>query len=159
MKKLIVLSAIATLTSGAVLADDLSVTGAVPSVCEVSSIDAAASFPALAKDSFTEVPFTMQCNDVDGATVKLTSSEGHLQTVDGDDGTGIGYTAKLTAGPFGLTLVADSGVNDIFEEDSQSGTPAMAAGGMAGKILLTVTETPVYSGVYADMLMLSVTAN
>lgn len=159
MKKLIVLSAIATLTSGVVLADDLSLSGAVKSICEVSSIDAAAAFPALVIGSSAKVPFKMQCNDYDGATVTLTSSEGHLQTVDGKDATGVGYTAALLAGPFNFTLVAESGSDDIEASDSQPGSKEMAAGGMAGEILLTVTQTPIYSGSYTDMLKLSVSAN
>lgn len=159
MKKLIVLSAIAALTSGSVFAEALDVGGSVPSVCKVITSSNAVTFPSLIKGSTSSFPFSLQCNDADGATVSLTSSEGHLQTVDGQDGTGVGYTAKVDAAPYSFTLSALSGVNDQSESDSHGGSTALATGGVTGSILLTVQGTPLYAGFYKDQLTLAITAN
>lgn len=158
MKKLIVLSAIATLTSGAAFAENLNVGGAVSSVCGVSNINTTQFFQTLSEGATKNVGFNLQCNDVDGATMSLTTSEGHLQNADHED-RGVGYTAKLTADTFDFTLSAENGQNDQSESQSRPGSPTLAAGGVAGNILLTVTQAPVYAGTYADTLMLAITAN
>lgn len=158
MKKLIVISAIAALTSGSALADSINVGGAVQSVCEISNAGTVMYFPNLTSGNNSTINFELQCNDVDGATLSLTTAEGHLQNADDED-QGVGYTADLNAGPFSFTLTADDGWNDQSAEQSQAGTPGMAAGGVAGSILITVTEEPVWSGTYADTLTLGITAN
>jgi hypothetical protein len=158
MKKLIVLSAIAALSSGSVLADSINVGGAVQSVCEISNAGTVMYFPNLSNGDDSVINFELQCNDVDGATLSLTTAEGHLQNADDED-QGVGYTADLNAGPFSFSLVANDGLNDQSADQSQVGTPAMAAGGVAGTILITVTEEPVWSGTYADTLTLGITAN
>lgn len=159
MKKLLVLSAIATLTSGAALASDIAVNGSVPSVCEVTSMDTSSvSFSELAVGETSNLGFSMTCNDYDGATVSLTSSEGHMQTVDGLDATGVGYTAALTASPYSFTLNATTGSDDLTASQSETGS-ATLAGGISGNILMTVTQTPTFSGNYTDQLKLSITAN
>ncbi|MBH0074461.1 hypothetical protein I6F48_02620 [Pseudoalteromonas sp. SWYJ118] len=158
MKKLIVLSAIATLTSGAAFAENLNVGGAVSSICGVSNINTTQFFQTLTNGATKNVGFDLQCNDADGATMSLTTSEGHLQNAD-QENQGVGYTAMLTADAFNFTLSAENGQNDQTESQSQSGSPTLAAGGVAGNILLTVTQEPVYAGTYADTLMLAITAN
>ncbi|MDC9519774.1 hypothetical protein PSH55_01380 [Pseudoalteromonas sp. Angola-31] len=158
MKKLIVISAIAALSSGSALADNLNVGGAVASVCEVSNIATNHYFPTLAMGDTTSVNFDLKCNDVDGATLTLTTSEGHLQNADHED-RGIGYTARLTAGAYDFTLTADNGINDQSVSQSNGGNNTLATSGVAGMIDLEVIETPVYAGTYADTLMLTVTAN
>jgi len=158
MKKLIVLSAIASLTSGTALANDLNLGAVVESVCGVSNINTTQFFQTLSSGATKNVGFDLQCNDADGATMSLTTSEGHLQNADHED-RGVGYTAKLTAGTFDFTLKAIDGYNDRVESQSQPGSPALAAGGVAGNILLTVTENPTYAGNYSDTLKLSITAN
>ncbi|MDI4667598.1 hypothetical protein MKZ42_07825 [Pseudoalteromonas shioyasakiensis] len=158
MKKLIALSAIAMLSSGAALAENINISGSVASVCEVSNLDTSTYFPSIAKDQTTTLDFELQCNDSDGATLKLTTSEGHLQNADDEDD-GVGYTAALTAAPFAFTLIADDGDNDESAEQSQPGSAALAVGGIPGTIVLTITEDPIFSGTYSDTLMLTVTAN
>lgn len=158
MKKIIVLSAIASLTSGAALAEDLNLGAVVESVCEVSNINTTQFFQTLSSGATKNVGFDLQCNDADGATMSLTTSEGHLQNSDHED-RGVGYTAKLTAGTFDFTLKAIDGYNDRVESQSQPGSPELAAGGVAGNILLTITENPTYAGNYADTLKLAITAN
>ncbi|NHH88357.1 MULTISPECIES: hypothetical protein [unclassified Pseudoalteromonas] len=158
MKKLMTLTAIAVLTSGAAFAENLNVGGSVASICEVSNINTTAYFPALAKDQTKMINFDLQCNDADGATMSLTTAEGHLQNADQED-QGVGYTAELNANPFSFTLTADNGINDQSVEQSQPGSVALATGGIAGTIELTVTEDPVFAGTYADTLMLAITAN
>jgi len=158
MKKLIILSAIVTLSSGAVFAENVAVSGTVPSICEVKTANTSVLFTSLAKDQVSNVDFTVKCNDPDGATVSLTSSEGHMQTVDGQDGTGIGYKAELKASPYDFTLTALSGANDQVASQSQPGSSTLAAG-ISGKIKLTVLQDAIYSGNYTDQLMLSITAN
>ena len=158
MKKLIVLSAIASLTSGAALAENLNIGGVVESVCGVSNINTTQFFQTLSRGATKNVGFDLQCNDADGATMSLTTSEGHLQNADHEDH-GVGYTAKLTAGAFDFTLKAQDGNNDKSESQSQPGSTYLAAGGVAGNILITVTENPTYAGNYADTLKLAITAN
>ncbi|WP_133010412.1 hypothetical protein [Marinomonas flavescens] len=159
MKKLIMLSAIAALTSGAALAGTFQVSGSNPSVCEATTSLNAVSFPVLQQGKTSNIPFTLRCNDADGATVSLTSSEGQLETTDGQDATGVGYSAKLSAAPYNFTLTALSGVNNQVAKETHSGSPALAAGGVAGNILLTVLTNPIYAGSYNDDLMLTVEAN
>jgi len=158
MKKVIVISAIAALTSAAASAENLNVGGAVDSICEVSNITTSHYFPTLAAGNSTDIGFELQCNDVDGATISLTTSEGHLQNADHED-RGVGYTAQLTAGPYDFTLAAEDGRNDMSESQSETGSQALALGGVPGNIKFTVTGTPLYAGTYADTLMLAVTAN
>ncbi|ASM49350.1 hypothetical protein PESP_a1202 [Pseudoalteromonas espejiana DSM 9414] len=158
MNKLIVISAIAALSSGSALAENLNVGGAVESVCEVSNIAATHYFPALALGNTKTVNFDLKCNDVDGATLTLTTSEGHLQNADHED-RGVGYTAHLTAGPYDFTLSAENGQNDQSAFQSNGGSNTLATTGVTGMIDLEVTQTPVYAGTYADTLMLTVTAN
>ncbi|MEM6511032.1 MAG: hypothetical protein AAF644_16370, partial [Pseudomonadota bacterium] len=50
MKKLIALSAIAMLSSGAALAENINISGSVASVCEVSNLDTSTYFPSIAKE-------------------------------------------------------------------------------------------------------------
>lgn len=158
MKKLIALSVLATLSSGAAVAENLNLGGSVESICEVSNIDTAHFFPTLAAGNSKNVTFDLQCNDADGATMSLTTSEGHLQNADNEN-RGVGYTAKLTAEAFDFTLSAEDGKNDQVASQSKPGSETLAAGGVAGNILLTVTQTPVYSGTYSDTLKLAITAN
>ncbi|WP_421855012.1 hypothetical protein [Marinomonas sp.] len=160
MKKLIVLSAIATLSSGAALASNLDVGGSVPSVCEVTTSGSSAHFAKLEMGEKYQLPITsLRCNDYDGATVTLTSSEGHMQTVDGKDATGVGYTAQFKAGPYDFTLNATTGADDIHASQSKNGSAALAAGYNSGNIFMTVTQTPTFAGNYTDQLMLTITAN
>lgn len=160
MKKLIVLSAIATLSSGVALAGNLDVGGSVPSVCEVSTSATSVHFSQLTQGATFQLPITsLKCNDYDGATVTLTSSEGHMQTVDGQDGTGVGYTAQFKAGPYDFTLNATTGADDLNESQSKNGSAALAAGYNSGNIFMKVTQTPTFAGNYTDQLMLSITAN
>ncbi len=153
MKKLIVLSAIAALTSGAALADNLNIGGGVASICSVSSSQASVLFPTIINGSSEQVLLTIECNDPDGALMSLTTSEGHLQNADQED-KGVGYSAVLASSVFNLTLNANNGANDTTVSDLQSGF----AGQIAGTLDITVTETPVWAGTYADTLMLTITA-
>lgn len=159
MKKLLVLSAIATLTSGVAFASDVAVGSHVPSVCKVMPGSASAvNFPILADGEQSSFDFRVKCNDYDGATLTLTSSEGHMQTVDGLDATGVGYTAALSAAPFNFILNATTGHDDLSESQTVGGSIALA-GGVPGSVLLTVVGNPTYSGFYTDQLSLTVTAN
>lgn len=158
MKKLMTLTAIAALTSGAAFAENLNVGGSVASICEVSNINTTVYFANLAKDETQNISFDLQCNDADGATMSLTTAEGHLQNADQED-RGVGYTAELNADAFSFILTAENGVNDQSVEQSQPGSVTLANGGVAGNIELTITENPVFAGTYADTLMLAITAN
>ncbi len=157
MKNLILVSALAVFTSGMAHAEDLNVGGSIASVCEVSNINPDATFPVFAKDQKKIIDFSLKCNDADGAEIKLISSEGHLQNADNED-EGIGYSAKLEAAPYSFTLDASSGINDTSFSQSHPGSETLAAGGVPGKIELTILEEPKYSGNYADTLKLVVTA-
>jgi hypothetical protein len=159
MKKLIVLSAIAALTSGVAFASDVAVGGHVPSVCKVMpGSESSVTFPDLIDGAHSTFGFKIKCNDYDGATVTLTSSEGHMQTVDGLDATGVGYTAALTALPYNFTLSATTGVDDLSMSQSEPGSIDLATG-IPGTVTLTVVGNPTFSGFYTDQLSLTIAAN
>ncbi|MBB1406363.1 hypothetical protein J5X91_04665 [Pseudoalteromonas sp. K222D] len=158
MKKLIVLSAIAALTSGAALAENLNVGGAVASICQASTTGGSAVlFPALSVGASQTVGVSIKCNDPDGAIVSLTTSEGHLQNADQED-KGVGYWAELNAAPYALTLKAMTGANDTSVVQDESGSAGLA-NGLSGTIKITIKQAALYSGTYADTLKLSIIAN
>ncbi|WP_352296323.1 hypothetical protein [Pseudoalteromonas sp. 20-MNA-CIBAN-0454] len=162
MKKLIVLSAIAALTSGAALAQSINLTGNVDSICNVSTIgSSSASFAELEVGTpDVNIGVEIQCNDPDGATVSLITSEGHLQNADQED-KGVGYWATLDAAPFNFTLKADDGQNDKPNSQTilktETAKVAALANGVSGNITLSLKETALFSGTYADTLAFVIT--
>ena len=105
--------------------------------------------------------FAIQCNDGDGATLRVQSSEGGLESDDNED-LSIEYNATATIGATTVVLITDPGVgtNDQFEEESIPGGAALAgAPGLGGNMVVTLLDTPVFAGGYQDTISLNLTAN
>ncbi|MEM0515399.1 hypothetical protein WCN91_08120 [Pseudoalteromonas sp. YIC-827] len=146
----------AALMSGSVMAQNVDIGGAVPSVCAINGLGPVL-FPALAMGSTSNQNFNVQCNDVDGATITMTTAEGHLQNADHED-QGVGYHATLTADGNSFTLQADNGINDQSASGSFPASPVLAAG-TGGDLEIEVVQAPTWAGTYADTLQIAITAN
>lgn len=103
--------------------------------------------------------FSLTCNDGDGATLRVQSSEGGLESDDNED-LSIEYTADAVVGAtlVSLTTTPGVGLNDEFEEESIPGSLALAAG-LGGTLTVTLNDTPLFSGGYQDTISLNLTAN
>lgn len=146
----------AALMSGSVLAQNVDIGGAVPSVCAINGLGPVL-FPALANGNTSNQGFNVQCNDVDGATITMTTAEGHLQNADHED-QGVGYHATLSIGSDSVTLEADDGINDQSESGNFPASTALA-GGTTGDLDIEIVQTPTWAGTYADTLQIAITAN
>lgn len=163
MKKLLSIAAPAALLAAAAaisspaFASNAHVSGFVSPVCEVS-IDFEDLYMAdnLVAGATVGTPLSFDCNDTDGATVSMTSSEGGLESDDQED-LEVEYVATLTAGA--LTLILDTGPaqgNNDVGVDGQlpaSGTPT------AGTLNVVLSETAPWAGGYSDTLSIDITAN
>ncbi|NVJ61422.1 MAG: hypothetical protein HWE27_13585 [Gammaproteobacteria bacterium] len=116
---------------------------------------------AATTDSAASTQLTMKCNDRQGATVKLISQEGGLESDDAED-FAIAYKATFT--PDGLEpLVLDApggfGTNN-FESapKSYAGSEALATG-IDTTLEVNNTGTAVWAGGYSDTITISITAN
>ena len=134
--------------------------GSVPPICAVANLNPSLNFANIVAGASVSDPFDVRCNDVDGATMKLTSSEGHLESDDFED-QGVGYVASLSQGPIGLNLNlnATSGINDISNTDNMPGSFALAAGVNNANFQATLTGNGVWAGGYSDTLTVDITAN
>jgi len=161
MKKLIVLSAIAALTSGSALAenDGLGITGSVEAICEVSILDQTLAFENVQSGDSGEVSFRYRCNSSSGATMTMTSLNGGLKY----GANAINYTAVVSTPSyaslfnFDLTTTGSPG-----EQDSQplgASSDLAASPGKNAKIDITVNGTPMYAGNYTDTLTVTLAAN
>ena len=167
MKKLIVLSAIAALTSGLVVANPATfeVGGFVPVTCNLKTSGPAyhAEFttPEMTGDvspAVRNIPVRVTCNDPEGATVTLTSSKGWLENTD-DSTKGVTYSAILKDTPFSdVSLIANAGGASISASQSWVGGTALASG-VDGSIEVKLTSTTVLSGNHSDNLEVGVVAN
>ena len=170
MKKLLGGAAIAGLL---VVPAAAQTTGGGQIVCQVTPVCAAT-------DMFDEIEFapgtmqsgaslsdgfSVQCNDVDGATLKLQSSEGGMESDDDEDQV-VPYIATIVGTSFaGLTLDtfaesggAPNGSNNIFEEQTAGGSASLA-GGESGSIQVTLTGSASWAGGYSDTLTLQIRSN
>jgi hypothetical protein len=165
MKKLIVLSAIAALTSGAALASshDFTPGGTVQVTCEASSFSGSLmtfSGSDIASGSGSrQATFELQCNDPSGADITLTSSNGWLENQDNAT-YGAKYTATLSvpSQSFSFILHADNAApNDATD---MLITNTATAVGVAAQLDVELTGGYGNSmaGAYADTLLLTVTA-
>lgn len=112
--------------------------------------------------------FSIQCNDVDGATLKLTSSEGGMESDDDEDQV-VPYRATIDGTSFtGLVLdtavltaaagQGSNGANDIEAELSAGGSAGLATG-ESGFIVVELTGSASWAGGYSDTLTLQITSN
>jgi len=164
MKNLTKLSIVAAalLAASNVNAAETVVGGQVIEICELNVANVSLDFGLnpQAGDS-VNTNFSIQCNDGDGATLRVQSSEGGLESDDNED-LSIEYTAVASVGATTVTLTTDPGVgtNDQFEEESIAGGAALAGSpGLGGNLVVTLLDTPVFAGGYQDTISLNLTAN
>jgi len=137
--------------------------GVVQPVCEVDDVFASVSFPSMNAGAEINDDVLLQCNDADGATVSLISSEGGMESDDLED-LEIEYTATLTsvaldAGSLELALpVGVQGDNDATVTGVASGS-ADLAGGVIGNLNVTLTESAIFAGGYSDTITIQLTAS
>jgi len=164
MKKLLSIAAPAatlaamTAVSTPAYAGNAIVQGFVSPICEVSIFDEDLYLAdnMSAGDSIgTGIEFN--CNDTDGATVSMTSSEGGLESDDQED-LEVEYVATLTAGA--LSLVLDTGANGQGNNDETvdghlpaSGTPT------GGSLSVVLSDTAPWAGGYSDTISIDIVAD
>jgi len=163
MKKLISLAAPAAIIaataaiSAPASAGNAIVQGFVSPVCEVSIFDEdlyLASNMAAGDSIGTGMEFN--CNDADGATVSMTSSEGGLESDDQED-LEVEYVATLTAGA--LTLVLDTGPFQGNNDETVDGVLPASGTPTAGTLTVVLTDTAPWAGGYSDTISIDITAN
>ncbi|MBD2840996.1 hypothetical protein [Erythrobacter rubeus] len=136
------------------------ITGVVPAVCEVQDLFASISFPDMNAGTTLSDGVTLTCNDVDGATVTLISSEGGMESDDNEDEE-IEYQATLTSGVLAAPLVLDTtGAfnNDVSASTTIAGSPDLAAGA-AGTLEIELLESASWAGGYSDTITVQLTAS
>ena len=165
MKKLIKLSAASAviIAAGAAFstaqADDVHIIGDVNPFCELSiepGFDEEMDFETPIAGDSLDLGWVYRCNDFDGATVRMTSTEGGLESDDNED-LEIEYVATLSLGGFSLAL--DTGVstnvNDVEVEGDISGSNAP----LVGNLNVTLSDTAPFAGGYSDTLQVDIEAN
>ena len=170
MKKYLGAAAVAALMTTPAFAQTggTQLTGQVQAVCAVVDPLQDHEFASMANPSSVSDTFGILCNDADGATMKLQSSEGGLENDDNEDQV-IHYVASISGTAFnGLTLdtAAESaaagqsanGANDIFVEATVGGSAGLA-GGQIGAMSISHSGGAVWAGGYSDTLTLQITAN
>ncbi|WP_372858860.1 hypothetical protein [Pseudoalteromonas sp.] len=165
MKKLIVLSAIAALTSGAAIANnDIGVSGTLPVTCSATTTGGNnANFTnaqMLAGSGTKTIHFDLICNDYHGADIQLKSTNGWLKNTDDTSGlTGVQYDAHLTAdsGYYDFTLNAVGNTGPQVNNQAKPGTPSLASG-TTGQIDISLQSAATWAGTHSDTLLMTVSA-
>jgi hypothetical protein len=151
---------IASLFAGSASAVDIDLSGSIATVCSVSASTTAIT--SLAGGTINGINLT--CNDFDGATVSMTSSEGGLQGIDSEDLV-IPYIATLSPGsltPLVLDLSSNgnNGVNDTSVSQAYAGS-ALLNGTTASRVVAPVggsTSSGAWAGAYYDKLTIQISA-
>ncbi|ARP40237.1 MULTISPECIES: hypothetical protein [Vibrio] len=166
MKKLTLYAATVTAIFGAQVQaapGDVQLVGFVSPVCEVTGLSTQLmDFGNVSQIQNLSVSgLNMKCNDVDGATVTLTSAEGGLESDDSED-YALTYDATFNpAGglaPFTLNAPGGPGQNDVSVSNSYGGSGTLATG-VAASIDIVTTETSPWAGGYSDTLTVNITSN
>ncbi|WP_087021300.1 hypothetical protein [Thaumasiovibrio subtropicus] len=161
MKKLAISTAIMTaMIAGNAFAAQVKLDGEVASTCEISTQDVLA-FGDLTQIQTQTIEFDVLCNDYDGATISLISTEGGLESSDVEDKV-IGYDATFTLGGEDFTLttgVASYGQNDKTESHDYSSKASLMASGVKASLLAVTKEKAKWAGYYQDQLTVQITAN
>lgn len=172
MKKTLLIAAAATglasLSAPAMaLTGGSQLTGTVSPICAVVDPFRDIAFDTMTAPDTKQDNFRIRCNDADGATMKLQSSEGGLENDDNEDQV-VHYVADIIGTSFaGLSLDTlalsspgqiPNGNNDIFVTDTKPGSASLA-GGQAGTIRVSHGGGAVWAGGYSDTLTLQLTAN
>ena len=169
MKKLMGVTAVAVVLTAPAFAQTggTQLTGQVQAICSVTDPLLDMEFASMTSSSSVSDNFSIQCNDADGATMKLQSSEGGLENDDNEDQV-IHYVATISGTDFGgLTLdtaalsgttQAANGANDIFVTATAGGSTSLASG-QSGFLNVSHSGGAVWAGGYSDTLTLQLTAN
>ncbi|CAK1841285.1 hypothetical protein [Vibrio crassostreae] len=165
MKKLTLYAATVTAILGAQVQaapGDVQLVGFVSPVCEVTGLSTQLmDFGNVSQIQNLSVSgLNMKCNDVDGATVTLTSAEGGLESDDSED-YALTYDATFNPSglaPFTLNAPGGPGLNDVSVSNSYGGSGALATG-VAASIDIVTTETSPWAGGYSDTLTVNITSN
>ena len=142
---------------------DVQLVGYVSPVCEVSGLNTQLLDFGSVTSANQQVGINMdfQCNDIDGATVTLTSAEGGLES-DDDEDFALTYTALFTPGSITPALQLNApggpGQNDVSVSQSYGGSSSLATG-VTASLLVTTTEAATWAGGYSDTLTVNVTSN
>lgn len=166
MNKLIVISAIAALSSGSALATshDFAPGGTVPVICNATTFTGDFDFTEQqikSASGFLDVDFKVTCNSANDAVVKLKSSNGWLEN-QSNAAFGVKYQATLDvadANSFNLVLDADNTSKPKISELTMT-TNAQVATGVDAKLTVALTSGwgNSMAGDYADNLLLTITA-
>lgn len=167
MKKLTLYVATVTAIFGAQVQaapGDVQLVGFVSPICEVTGLSTQLmDFGDVSQIQDLSVSgLNMKCNDVDGATVTLTSAEGGLESDDSED-YALKYDATFTPSDasfaaFTLNAPGGPGQNDVSVSNSYAGSSALATG-FAASIKIITTETSPWAGGYSDTLTVNITSN
>lgn len=165
MKKLISIAAPAALLAAMAIAPanagNTNLTGFVPEVCELSIADAQLDFGSLVAGTTASTDVEFNCNDGDGATVTITSTESGMESDDNEDYE-VDYTATLSAP--GLTIAPlDTGAQgqglDHFEVGQLAGPSATASPVVMGTLSIVLDEGAPWAGGYSDTIQIDISAN
>jgi len=156
--KLTMLSSALVVATASQATTETHLIGQVDEICEVNIGSSSLDFginPQAGDALVSDV--SLRCNDGDGATVRVQSSEGGLESDDNED-LSIEYTAALAAGAVSVVLETTPGVgnNDEFEEVTLDGSLDLARG-IGGTLTVTLLDTPVFAGGYSDTLSVDIT--
>ena len=156
-------ASVALLGATQAMAQSAQMSGFVQPVCEVVGLDTALAFASMtAGQEVNDDDINIACNDGDGATLVLRSSEGGMESDDNED-LSIEYTAELTSAgipelPLSLTTSPGAGVNDEFVSVDVLGSPALAIGGVTAALKVTLNDTAAFAGGYSDTISVEITA-
>lgn len=165
MKKLIKLSAASAvlITAGAAFstaqADDVHIIGDVNPFCELGiepGFDEEMDFETPNSGDSIDLGWVYRCNDFDGATIRMTSTEGGLESDDVED-LEIEYVATMTLGGFSLAL--DTGVSTNVNDVEVEGDIGGSNSSVFGNLNVTLTDSAPYAGGYSDTLQVDIEAN
>ncbi|CUB03305.1 hypothetical protein [Marinomonas fungiae] len=142
---------------------DVQLVGFVSPICEVTGLSTQlVDFGNVSQIQNVSLSgLNMRCNDADGATVTLTSSEGGLESDDNED-FALKYDATFTPSgglpSFTLNAPGGPGQNDVSVAQPYGGSSALASG-VGASINIATTETSPWAGGYSDTLTVNITSN
>jgi hypothetical protein len=165
MKKLISIAGVAVVAlSSSAFAQNVGsgqIRGVVQPVCGVTDMFASLAFPNMNANAVVEDNFRLKCNDGDGATLRVISTEGHLESDDLGRAGGIKHRVQVvgtTIPEFDSIVLEANGVNDQAAEGSSTDA-AKLADGVSGKVRVTLLESGRWAGGYSDTIQLQLSAN
>jgi len=159
MKKLILKAApvaiIAVLAAVPASAGNTHLSGFIDEVCEATVVDNDLWLSGnVVAGAMIDTDVTFDCNDHDGATVTLTSTEGGLES-DDDEDLEVEYVATLTAGP--MTIVLDTGLTTNVNDISESGQ--LPNSSPDGNLSIVLSGSAPWAGGYSDTIQVDIAAN